>query len=54
MAPRAMADKLVEIVENPDAVKHAAKIAKSVADTKWADPGETFIQAFEKVMIAGA
>jgi hypothetical protein len=53
MAPRAMVDKLIEIIDNPDAVQHAATIAQSVADTAWADPGDTFIQAFEKAMLAG-
>ncbi|MEO8908028.1 MAG: glycosyltransferase family 1 protein, partial [Microbacteriaceae bacterium] len=53
MTPRAMADKLVEILENPDAVAHAATIAQSVADTDWADPGGAFVQAFGSAMVTG-
>jgi O-antigen biosynthesis protein len=50
MAPRAMADKLIQILDNPKAVEHAATIARSVADTDWGDPGSTFVQGFENAM----
>jgi hypothetical protein len=50
MSPRAIADRLVAIVERPDAVEHAAAIAASVAQTEWDDPGAQFTAAFESAM----
>jgi hypothetical protein len=50
MSPRAIAERIVQILERPDAVEHAATIARSVEETDWADPGETFVTAFERTM----
>lgn len=49
-APRAIANRLVAILERPDAIEHSAIIAKSVADTEWSDPGAVFIDAFQSAM----
>lgn len=49
-APRAIARRLVAILERPDAIEHSAIIAQSVADTEWTDPGATFIKAFQSAM----
>jgi hypothetical protein len=51
MSPQAIAKRLVDIVDRPDAVEHAATIAKSVQFIEWNDPGDTFIAAFESAMI---
>jgi hypothetical protein len=50
MSPKAIADRLMAIVDRPDAIEHAATIARSVADTEWADPGTSFIEAFQSAM----
>jgi len=53
MSPGAMARRLVQIVESPDQVEHAEEMAASVAKIDWVDPGETFIECFEKTMLDG-
>lgn len=50
MSPRAMAEKIMQIIDRPDAIEHAQYIAESVAQMDWKDPGETFISTFEKAM----
>lgn len=50
MSPRAMAEKMIEIIDNPDQAKHADKIARSVRETNWADPGEQFNTGFMTAM----
>lgn len=50
MSPRAMAEKMIEIIDRPDAVEHSKVIARSVLETNWTDPGSDFIQKFEKAM----
>jgi len=50
MSPRAIADRLIAIVDRPDAVAHSAEIAAAVQNTTWSDPAEQFIEAFEKAM----
>ncbi|MCU1513348.1 MAG: glycosyltransferase family 1 protein, partial [Microbacteriaceae bacterium] len=50
MSPRAIADRLVAIVERPDAVAYGEEIARTVVETNWSDPGDTFIRDFEKAM----
>lgn len=52
MTPRAIADRLIAILDRPDAVEHAAEIARSVEAFEWNDPGESFIAAFEAAMIS--
>ncbi len=50
MSPRAIAGRIVQILERPDAVEHARAIARSVEETKWSDPGSTFTEAFSTAM----
>lgn len=50
MAPKAIADRIIAILDRPDAVAHGAEIARTVVETNWSDPGETFIRDFEKAM----
>jgi glycosyltransferase involved in cell wall biosynthesis len=50
MSPRAIAERLIAIVDRPDAVAHSAEIAAAVQNTTWSDPAEQFIEAFEKAM----
>lgn len=52
MSPRAMANKLIQIVENPAAASHAQEISKSVQEMDWKDPGKIFINQFNKAMIS--
>lgn len=52
MSPRAMAVKLIDIVENPDAISHAQHISQSVAEMNWKDPGKTFIDQFNHAMVS--
>lgn len=49
-SPLAIARKLVEVIERPDAVAHSRRIADSVAATTWEDSGKVFVEAFEKAM----
>jgi O-antigen biosynthesis protein len=50
MSPRAMAEKMIAVVDRADAPEHAATIARSVAHGDWADSGRTFVQRFESAM----
>lgn len=50
MSPEAIARRIIEILDRPDAIEHSATISRSVAETKWANPEETFIQAFDRAM----
>ena len=50
MAPVALADRLIAALERPDQAEHAERIAKSVADTNWGDPGSTFVSTFDRAM----
>lgn len=50
MSPRAMAEKMIAIVNRPDAIAHSKEIAKSVLDTNWTDPGQQFIDVFTRAM----
>ncbi|WP_176714744.1 rhamnosyltransferase WsaF family glycosyltransferase [Leifsonia xyli] len=49
-SPMAIAQKLAEIVDRPDAPAYAALASKSVADTTWEDSGRAFVAAFERAM----
>jgi hypothetical protein len=50
MSPRAMAEKMIEIVDRPDAPQHADAIATSVTQGTWHDSGRTFVEHFETAM----
>lgn len=49
-SPVAIARKLAEVIDRPDAPEHARRISESVAGTTWADSGKTFVTAFERAM----
>lgn len=48
--PRALADRLISIVDRPDLAEHAALAAQSVDIAGWAASGEQFLAAFERGM----
>lgn len=50
MSPKAIAERIIAIVDRPDAVKHGAAIAHAVDDADWSDPAADFIRHFEAAM----
>ncbi|MGG7466609.1 glycosyltransferase family 1 protein, partial [Plantibacter sp. YIM 135347] len=50
LSPAAIARKLVEIVERPDAVEHSRTIAASIVAKDWSDAGRVFVERFERAM----
>lgn len=54
MSPKAIVERIIAIVDRPDSVAHAASIARSVAQTNWSDPADTFIADFESAMRASS
>lgn len=52
MAPKALAERLISVIDRPDQVEHSASIAASVANMEWSDPGAEFAAQFERAMSA--
>jgi hypothetical protein len=50
MSPEAIAERLISVVDRPDAVIHSADIAASVKSSAWSDPAATFVRDFEAEM----
>jgi hypothetical protein len=50
MSPEAIAERLIAVVDRPDAIEHAAELAASVDRSGWSDPASTFISQFEAEM----
>jgi hypothetical protein len=50
MSPKAIAERILAIVDRPDAVEHGERIARSVGGAGWSDPARQFVTAFEKAM----
>jgi hypothetical protein len=50
MSPRAMAQRMVDIIDRGDAVQHAETISRSVTGGSWAESGRTFVDRFEHAM----
>jgi len=50
MSPTAIAERIIAIVDRPDAVAHGARISGSVGETNWSDPASTFIESFATAM----
>ena len=50
MSPRAIAERIIAIVDRPDAVEHGARISQSVGETDWSDPASQFIGSFGTAM----
>lgn len=48
--PRALADRLVSIVDRPDLPQHALRASQSVEQSSWERSGEQFLAAFERGM----
>jgi glycosyltransferase involved in cell wall biosynthesis len=48
--PRALADRLIAIVDRPDLSDHARAAALSLDDAGWSKSGAQFVAAFERVM----
>ncbi len=49
-SPAAIAQRMIDVLDRPDQVEHSARIAKSMADTTWADPGAVFVEQFQRAM----
>ncbi len=49
-SPVAIAKKLVEVIDRPDAPEYARIASESVGHSTWEDSGATFVQAFERTM----
>jgi hypothetical protein len=47
-SPRAIADRLISIVDRADQPAHAARAAESVANADWAAAGRRFLNALER------
>ncbi|WP_344754202.1 rhamnosyltransferase WsaF family glycosyltransferase [Leifsonella bigeumensis] len=48
--PRALADRLIEIVDRPNAADYAVRAAASVSTASWEASGVQFLEAFERGM----
>ncbi|MBD8468423.1 glycosyltransferase family 1 protein [Plantibacter sp. MCCC 1A11337] len=49
-APGAIAKRLVEVVDRPDAVARSIAMSESLENTTWQDSGRQFVEAFERAM----
>jgi hypothetical protein len=49
-SPRALADRMIALVDRDDLPAHAESAAASLGDSGWATSGEQFVAAFESVM----
>jgi hypothetical protein len=49
-SPLAIARKMANVFDHPDAVERSVAMSDSVAAVDWADSGKQFISAFEKAM----
>ena len=50
MSPKAIAERLISIVDRPDAVEYGAAMARAVESTDWSVSAASFIGDFEKAM----
>jgi hypothetical protein len=49
-SPMAIARRLAEVVERPDAVQRSLAMSESVATVDWSQSGDQFVAAFERAM----
>ncbi|MBM7504142.1 glycosyltransferase family 1 protein [Agromyces aurantiacus] len=49
-SPGAMARRMAEVLDRPDAAERALAMSASVADVNWEDSGAQFVAAFERAM----
>jgi len=52
-APAAIALRMIDVLDRPDQAEHSARIAQSISETTWADPGSVFIEQFRRAMSNG-
>lgn len=50
LSPRAIAARMVEVLDRPDQTERALAMSRSVADVNWSDSGRQFLEAFERGM----
>lgn len=50
LSPPAIARRLVEVVDRPDAPERSLRMSESVAEISWEDSGAQFVEAFERAM----
>lgn len=50
MSPKAIAERLIAIIDRPDAAENGRRIAHSIGEVNWSDPASQFIGSFEKAM----
>lgn len=50
LSPAAIARKLVQVIDRPDADRYSSTIARTVANADWSDPGRSFVSKFERAM----
>ena len=50
LSPRAIARRMVEVIERPDQVERSLAMSASVVDVNWSDSGRQFLEAFERGM----
>lgn len=50
LSPTAIAERIIAIVDRPDAIEHAVRISRSVEETNWSDPAHQFIGSFTTAM----
>lgn len=48
LSPRALADRLIAVVDRPDAIAHARRASASVGDASWQASAEQFLAAFDR------
>lgn len=51
-SPLAIARRIAEVIDRPDAVERAIAMSESVASVDWSDSGAQFVGAFERAMRA--
>lgn len=52
-SPAAIAHRMIDVLDRPDQTEHSARIAQSMAETTWADPGSVFVEQFRRAMSNG-
>ena len=49
-SPMAIARKMAEVFDHPDAIERSIAMSESVASSTWSDSGDQFLTAFERAM----
>jgi glycosyltransferase involved in cell wall biosynthesis len=48
--PSSIAERLIEVLDRPDAVERSVKMSASVKNLNWESSGTQFVDAFERAM----